>query len=86
MFHSDCNPESELSVLSDLDWQNYSESVPYEVIFDSNEGRYLRATRDIKRGMFLYGKKNNVKDFFQAVYFIVKIKMNNSAKLRQAKR
>ena len=56
MFHSDCNPESELSVLSDLDWQNYSESVPYEVIFDSNEGRYLRATRDIKRGMFLWKK------------------------------
>ena len=85
MFHSDCNPESELSVLSDLDWQNYSESVPYEVIFDSNEGRYLRATRDIKRGMFLW-KKNNVKDFFQAVYFIVKIKMNNLATLSQAKR
>ena len=78
MFHSDCNPESESSVLSDLDWQNYSESVPYEVIFDSNEGRYLRATRDIKRGMFLWKKsKNNVKDFFQAVYLIVKIKMND---------
>ena len=52
MFHSDCNPESELSVLSDLDWQNYSESVPYEVIFDSNEG--TRATRDIKQGMLKF--------------------------------
>ena len=51
MFHPDCNPESELGILSDLDWQNYSGSVPYEVVFDSNEGRYLRATRDIKKGM-----------------------------------
>ena len=57
MFHSDCNPESELGILSDLDWQNYSGSVPYEVVFDSNEGRYLRATRDIKRGMFLWKKQ-----------------------------
>ena len=31
-------------------------------------------------------EKNNVKHIFQAVYFIVKIKMNNSAKLSQAKR
>ena len=51
MFHSDCNPESELGILTDLDYQSYSGSVPYEVVFDSNEGRYLKATRDIKRGM-----------------------------------
>ena len=51
MFHSDCNPESELDALLDLDWQNHSGSVPYEVIFDSNEGRYLRATRDFKQGV-----------------------------------
>ena len=30
MFHSNCNPESELEVLLDLDWQNHSGSVPYK--------------------------------------------------------
>ena len=47
MFHSDCDPEKDLDCFLKLDW---NEEPPYEIAFDKNEGRYLKATRDIKPG------------------------------------
>ena len=48
MFHLDCNPKEELNTFSNLDWN--VDYAPYEVTYDESEGRYLKATRDIKEG------------------------------------
>ena len=47
MFHPDCEPEKDLDCFTNLDW---NEEAPYEIVFDKNEGRYLRAKRDIEPG------------------------------------
>ena len=47
MFHPGCEPESDLISFLKLDW---NEEQPYEICFDKNEGRYLKATRNIQPG------------------------------------
>merc|ERR1712156_245949 len=46
MFHLDSNPKEELNTFTNLDWN--IDYAPYEVVYDEFEGRYLKATRDIK--------------------------------------
>ena len=48
MFHPDCDPRNDLEIFKNLDW--HKESAPYEIAYDDSEGRYLKATRDIKKG------------------------------------
>ena len=48
MFHLDNNPKEELNIFSNLDWN--IDYAPYEVVYEESEGRYLKATRDIKEG------------------------------------
>ena len=48
MFHLDSNPKEELNTFTNLDWN--IDYAPYEVVYDEFEGRYLKATRDIKEG------------------------------------
>ena len=40
--------EKELEILLKRDWLS---DPPYQIAFDQNEGKYLKATRDIKQGM-----------------------------------
>ena len=49
MFHLDSNPKEELNTFTNLDWN--IDYAPYEVVYDEFEGRYLKATRDIKEGI-----------------------------------
>ena len=39
--------EKELEILLKRDWLS---EPPYQIAFDKNEGKYLKATRDIKQG------------------------------------
>ena len=48
MFHLHSNPKEELNTFTNLDWN--IDYAPYEVVYDEFEGRYLKATRDIKEG------------------------------------